>query len=296
LDDVSVVNGCQSLATIYSCSAVVRKLAVDEAFVLFRFYEIPQRDRADRISVYTNSQSTVKPRDLRSNDPTMLGLKKSFESRYPDGLFVTQRGADRPADRDEDKTVDCADLAKGLMAWQCQRPNRAYAEKRLFDEYYKTLFRPDYAPESMLALHMWMTSIEKAWPNLPLQDALKAGKSYMRFHVLFAVSVLVACASGQGDKVPKPSATLRLAEAAPNDVLPHAVNCVNQAMNQALVDAQASGRVFSPQNWAKNRASVQAEMLVASTIIGTISGLDMKPVLERMRVPADRFELRWSAD
>jgi len=46
---------------------------------MFRFYEIPERDRADKISTSTNSQSTVKPRDLRSNDKRVLALKKAFE-------------------------------------------------------------------------------------------------------------------------------------------------------------------------------------------------------------------------
>ncbi len=57
LHGLSVVNGCQSLNTILSCSERVKEL--DDTFVLFRFYEIPQRDRADRISINTNSQSAV---------------------------------------------------------------------------------------------------------------------------------------------------------------------------------------------------------------------------------------------
>jgi hypothetical protein len=43
LRGLSVVNGCQSLNTILSCSETVKKH--DDAFILFRFYEIPQRDR-----------------------------------------------------------------------------------------------------------------------------------------------------------------------------------------------------------------------------------------------------------
>jgi hypothetical protein len=40
--DLSVVNGCQSLTTIHNCSQSIRKPAGDDAFILFRFYEIPQ--------------------------------------------------------------------------------------------------------------------------------------------------------------------------------------------------------------------------------------------------------------
>ena len=69
LHGLSVVNGCQSLNTILSCSERVKD--IDDTLVLFRFYEIPQRERGDKISVNTNSQSAVKPRDLRSNDKRM---------------------------------------------------------------------------------------------------------------------------------------------------------------------------------------------------------------------------------
>ncbi|MBP7142293.1 MAG: hypothetical protein KBA71_10330 [Opitutaceae bacterium] len=37
---------------------------------------------ADKISIYTNSQSAVKPRDLRSNDKRVSALKRSYENAY----------------------------------------------------------------------------------------------------------------------------------------------------------------------------------------------------------------------
>jgi len=91
LHGVSVVNGCQSLNTILSCSERVKKLT--DTSLLFRFYEIPQRERADKISINTNSQSAVKPRDLRSNDKRVLNLKRSYEQKFPTGYFVSKRGA-----------------------------------------------------------------------------------------------------------------------------------------------------------------------------------------------------------
>lgn len=296
VEDLSVVNGCQSLTTIHNCSESVRKRAGDDAYILFRFYEIPQRDLADKISIYTNSQSAVKSRDLRSNDRVMLSLKRAYESMYRDGFFITQRGAQRPAGRDDERTIDCADFGKAVMAWHCQRPNISYNEKRLFDEYYKALFRPDYDPKSMLALQTWMSAVERSWPNLELNEALKAGKSYVKFHVLYAISSLIAHASGQGDKVPVPSATLGLAQGNALDVLPLAVNCVNKAMEQANTQAQLSTKVFSPQNWCKTVSSVQGETLVASTMIGMMPGLGGGNLISKLRVKSEAFELRWSAE
>lgn len=45
-----------------------------------------------------------------------------------------------------------------------------------FDEYYKTLFRTGYDPTSILALQTWLNAIDEAWPNLALNEVLKAGR------------------------------------------------------------------------------------------------------------------------
>lgn len=139
LHGLSVVNGCQSLNTILSCSERVKTLS--DTSVLFRFYEIPQRERADKISITTNSQSAVKPRDLRSNDRRVLNLKRTYEQKYPRGFFVTQRGQQPPADKDKAQVVDLSELGKHLISWHSQRPNVAYSETKIFDKYFKQLLQ-----------------------------------------------------------------------------------------------------------------------------------------------------------
>lgn len=293
---LSVVNGCQSLSTIYSVSERVRSQAAKDASILFRFYEIPERGLADRISINTNSQSAVKPRDLRSNDKILVGLKRAYEARFADGFFMTKRGEVRPADKDALKTVDVATLAKMLMAWHCQRPNIAYNEKKLFDEYYKTLFHTGYDPESVAALNTWLIAIDRAWDSLPLNDTLKAGRSYVRYHLLFSVSSIVAAVSGQPNGVPRPSATLSAAQN-PSEVLPLAANCLENAMQSALNTAQVAGRVFSPQNWLKSNASVQGETLVASTIATMLPGFPNGKILTAaLKVAPGMLTPRWAAD
>jgi len=164
--DLSIVNGCQSITTIYKCSQRVRTLTDPGGYILFRFYEIPKRGLADRISIYTNSQTAVKQRDLRSNDKNMLSIKRAFEATYRDEMFITQRGTEVPGGKDLGKVVDCAEFAKSVMAWNCQRPDIASNERRLFDEYYKTIFRPDYNPAGVLALQTWISKITAHWDSL----------------------------------------------------------------------------------------------------------------------------------
>jgi hypothetical protein len=296
VNGLSVVNGCQSLNTIYSASERVRAHESQNAHVLFRFYEIKDRTFGDRISINTNSQSAVKPRDLRSNERAMVGLKKAFETRYADGMFMTKRGDIPPASKDQLKVIDAATFAKMVMAWHCQRPNNAANEKKLFDEYYKTLFKTGYSPESMLALQSWLNAIESAWPNLNLNNELKAGKMHVKYHVLFAVSALINAINKQPTLVVEPKATSKALEAT-SEILPLAATCIENAMQSARMQDESANKVFSPQNWLKANRSWQGETLVAGTqagMLGSFSG--GAALLDRCRAPAASFIMRWSAD
>ena len=293
---LSVVNGCQSLSTIYTASERVRSEQASDACVLFRLYEIPERTLADRISVNTNSQTAVKPRDLRSNERVMVGLKRAYETRYSSGFFITQRGTVRPADKDENFTVDAAVLAKMIMAWHCQRPNIAHNEKKLFDEYYKTIFRTGYDPGSILALQTWLNAIDKAWDNLNLDDQLRAGRAHVKFHLLFSVSALYANVNKQPTMVASPSHTLKAAQA-PSQILPLAATCLQNAFQSAYNEAVVSGKVFSPQNWLKSGASVQGQQLVAGTVTSMLPSLpNSNFLLQSLSAPAEVFTPRWSAE
>jgi hypothetical protein len=175
---LSVVNGCQSLNTIQSCSETAKKL--EDTFVLFRFYEIPQRDRADLISINTNSQSAVKPRDLRSNDKRVLNLKRLFEQKYNQGYFITKRGETAPPEKDKNFIIDLSDLGKYLIAWHSQRPNISYGETKISDKYFEILFKRDYKPENIQSLNNWMKEIMKNWTD---ENPLEIGRASCRERV-----------------------------------------------------------------------------------------------------------------
>lgn len=296
---LAVVNGCQSLSTIYSSSGkITGKSKGEGGSVLFRFYEIPHKDLAEAISINTNSQSVVKPRDLRSNDKYMNRVKRLYENRFPDAEFLTKRGQKREADKSEAKCIESPDYAKMVVSWQCQRPNLATNEKRLFDELYKTVFHQDLDAQSILVLKMWLDEIDKHWPKIDINDAVKAVKGAARFHMLFIVSQIVSHASNQSDKVPLPAATMGALKYA-GMVLAQAKQCLNQALQQSIAQSTAAGKVFSPQNWLKSKGSINDEQLVAGTIISVLKSMDnpeIAPFLSSISVPADQFSFRWSAE
>ncbi|MBN3735157.1 AIPR family protein [Burkholderia sp. Tr-20390] len=302
---LSIVNGCQSLNTILSCSETVKK--VDDAFILFRFYEIPQRDRADKISIYTNSQSAVKARDLRSNDKRVLSIKKAYELRYPTGYFITKRGETAPADKDKKLVVDLSSFAKNLVAWQTLRPNLSYGETKIFDKYFETLFKnKDYPPENVSALNTWMNEILAAWvPENPLSlnETLLAMKAYAPYHHLYAVAIIFAISSNQSDRVPSAHRALASAQqfGMVDQIVRIAGTCLNMALEAAANEPQAGNRVFSPQNWVKSKACLAgingAVRNYLNMLKGFPGGAEIKKQLDEATVlPVDAFEYRLSAD
>lgn len=302
---LSIVNGCQSLNTILMCSETVKKS--DDSYILVRFYEIPQRDRADKISICTNSQSAVKARDLRSNDKRVLAIKKAYELRYPDAYFITKRGETAPADKNKERVVDLSGLAKNLVAWHTQRPNLSYGETKIFDKYFETLFKnKDYSPENVFSLNQWMNQILKTWvPSNPLNlnETLLAMRAYAPYHHLYAVSMFYSIANNLSDRVPNPYRSYVVAHDTGmlDEIVKVAGISLNMALEAAANEQQPANRVFSPQNWIKSKACLSG---INGAIRNYFSMLPIMPggseikkkLNDATALKSEDFEYRWSAD
>lgn len=293
---LNVVNGCQSLNTIISCSETVKKR--DDAYVLIRFYEIPQRDRADSISINTNTQSAVKARDLRSNNKQVLKLKKAYEQKYSNGFFATKRGEVVPADKDKKYAVELSQLGKQAMAWYMQRPNLSYGETKIFDKYFSTLFKVEYKPEDVYALKYWFDKIMAAWtPENPLglNEIILTMKAYAPYHLLYAVSAIFAKSNNQ-ENVPSPAESLRIAkmnEGIEDSIIAMAVNCLNNALETEDAKSKSDGRTFIPQNWIKNKASIYG---IQGSIINLFSFFpDARKLKEKLAMEPQYFSYRVKA-
>ena len=304
--ELNVVNGCQSLSTIFNCSEAVKK--AEDAYVMFRFYEIKDAETADKISISTNSQSAVKARDLRSNDKNVLMMKKSYEQRYTDGYFVTKRGENvNTAKYNTDHIINLTDLGKQMCAWHSQRPTLSYSETRIFDKNFSQLFHADYTPENMQALKELMDEVKKCWvPENPLQlnTAMLALKSYMTYHHLFAISFFFDVVNNMpAESVPSPERVLQKLKE--NNLLNQVVSMTGTSLSMAfensIQETQDAGRVFSPQNWSKAKASINAIKSAIRSQYSAISfmpgGTALKQQLQQgLKLDNVDFDARWTAD
>lgn len=297
---LSVVNGCQSLNTILSCSERVKKL--EDTYIMCRFYEIPQKDRTDKITISTNFQTAVKPRDLRSNDKRVLNLKRLFEQKYTQGYFLTKRGEEALPSKDKKYIIDLVDLGKYLISWHSQRPNIAYSETKIFDKYFEQLFKREYKPENIQALNLWMQEVRKGWiPENPygLNESLLAMKAYAPYHQLYAISRFFAIANNFSDRVPSPKSTYQRAEEKKikDQIVKMAASCLSSALESAANEPQPKNRVFSPQNWIKSKASlskIDTTIRAYLDVLPSIgNGINFKDAL---KLDQQEFEYRWAAD
>lgn len=306
LRGLSIVNGCQSLNTILSCSERVKQ--VSDTYIMFRFYEIPQRERADRISISTNSQSAVKPRDLRSNDKRVLNLKRAFEQKYAQGYFITKRGEEAPPEKDKAYVLDFSELGKYLISWHSQRPNIAYSESKIFDKYFEQLFKRDYSAQDAQALNIWMQHILQAWTSanpFSLNESLLAMKAFAPYHHLYAISMCFAINTNLQEMVPNPSATYERAKACNQigQLVGITASCLNTALEAAANEPLPSNRVFSPQNWIKSKtclSAINAAIRQYFNMLPTMPMPGAKQLAQDLRdtltLNRDQFEYRWAAD
>ena len=303
---LSVVNGCQSLNTILSCSEKVKEL--DDAFIMMRFYEIPERKRADQISIATNSQSAVKPRDLRSNDRRVLALKRSYEEKFPRGYFITKRGEEAPANKESTLIVDLLELGKHMIAWHSQRPNISYSENKIFDKHFEQLFsrNRDYTPENVFALSHWMQEVRIRWGKdnpLGLNESLLAMQAYAPYHHLYAISLCFCIANNMGQGVPDPVIAYEKAKSADlvSQVVDTAGACLNSALEAAANETQPPNRVFSPQNWIKTKSCLAGIRLAINQYFMMLPSMpNGRELHQRLReglsMENEQFRERWAAD
>lgn len=303
--ELNVVNGCQSLSTIFSCSESTKK--AEDAYIMFRFYEIINTDRADNISTSTNSQSAVKARDLRSNDKAVLAMKKAYEQFYTDGYFITKRGEKVDTVKyNTSHVVNLTDLGKQLIAWHSQRPTISYSETKIFDKYFDQLFHREYEPENIQALNNIFCSLSDKWNKdnpMGLNETLLAMKAYAPYHHLYAISVILCEINKMNDSVPCPSVSLKKMTDADllDSIIDMAGNCLNMAMENASAEAAENNKMFVPQNWIKSKASLKD---IRGAIRNYLTTLKMMPngkqILEGLNsglnMSKEDFEARWTAD
>jgi hypothetical protein len=155
IDNFVVVNGAQSLKQFFNTD---KKISSDLK-VLTRIIEIGgNTDLAREISINSNNQNGIKPRDLRSNDNVQVRLQAEFEKLRSEGYsFDVKRGEEGSG-----STISNEYAGKLLLAFDLEEPWSCHQTYKVFDEKYADIFaRPEVTAHRIIFLAKIMGLIDK---------------------------------------------------------------------------------------------------------------------------------------
>ncbi len=176
----SVVNGCQSLTTLYENRAQVTQ----ELRVLTRLIELaPDDPLAAKITRHSNNQNAINARDLQANSNIQRRLQREFAQVAHGAVFYEiKRGESTGAAT----VITNEDAARTLLAFDLEQPWACHQTYRLFDELHSDIFaRPEVDAQRIIALHQLYDAVEAALPQLRSQ--LVAGYRLTRFFLLYVL-------------------------------------------------------------------------------------------------------------
>ena len=146
IENFVVVNGAQSLKQFLNSQ---KKISSDLK-VLTRIIEIGgDTDLAREISINSNNQNGIKPRDLRSNDTVQIRLQSEFEKLSSEGYsFDVKRGEEGSGN-----TISNEYAGKLLLAFDLDEPWSCHQTYKVFDEKYAEIFaRPEVTAHRIIFL------------------------------------------------------------------------------------------------------------------------------------------------
>lgn len=148
IEDYFVVNGCQSLNTLYAN----RDYISGDLRVLTKFIQVQAGSNlADLITTYSNNQNGVKARDFKSNHPIQTRLQNEFRSLYQKSYaFEVKRGEPVEAEI----TISNEEAGLLLVAFDLLEPWATHRKYQVFDDRYAAIFgRPDVTADKIVFVY-----------------------------------------------------------------------------------------------------------------------------------------------
>ncbi len=194
IENLQIVNGCQTVHSLFdSLKADPDKLKnVD---VLCRLYEINNQVTYAKIAEYTNSQTPVTGRDLRSNDEVQRKLESEFNAL---GYIYERKFIQHSPTDDLSRVIDSEKAGQMLMAYNNGMPAEAKNRKSLvFGKEYENIFTDSLTASTLLDITKIFKKIENKKTlienKMKKDDNLYEKKQfiiYASYYILYTLSII----------------------------------------------------------------------------------------------------------
>jgi hypothetical protein len=178
------VNGAQSLTALFHNKSVI----TTDLRLLLRVIQISGNDDLSRqITLISNNQNAIKPRDLRSNNQIQTRLKREFEQLDFEGYVLEVKRGESSAGKN---VLSNEEAGRLLLAFDLSEPWACHQIYRVFDELYTRIFgRPEVNAPRIVFLHLVMEAIRDSLSKINNQPF--ANYTLTRFFMLDVVAQLM---------------------------------------------------------------------------------------------------------
>lgn len=179
-----VVNGAQSISTFKKTRASLS----ENLRVLAKVVQLNDASLSRKITVNSNNQNAIKPRDLKATNDVQLRLREEFKG-VEGGKYELEIKRGQPQ---SDGTVLITNEEAGrlLLAFDLMEPETCHQVYKLFDDKYAEIFaRPAVNAYRVIFLHLLMERVQAAAPEIEFKPLSKYGLT--RFFLLSVLSELV---------------------------------------------------------------------------------------------------------
>jgi hypothetical protein len=160
LDGVSVVNGCQSLLTLFEHQSSL----TDDLNLLVKVVQVDtESDLPEKITCRTNNQNSVDIRDQRSRDPIQRDLQQEVAQVFNGSFAYAIRRGEPIAATEVFANENAAQM---IMAVYVGEPWAAVRKVRLFDEEYRRIFNRTINAHKLYLLYVMAKAVKAARSRL----------------------------------------------------------------------------------------------------------------------------------
>lgn len=198
--DYVVVNGAQSLSVLNRHRGKVS----DDLRLVAKIIEIEgDEEFAREITLASNNQNAIKPRDQRSTNILQTRLEAEFNQIDFEGYrYVIKRGQDETGN-----VIINEEAGRLLMAYDLREPWACHQIYKVFDEKYAEVFgRPVVDAWRIILLSKMMAKIEESLPTIGFPPIERYRLT--RYFLLYAISQLLEEDGAAKDLLSNPSALL----------------------------------------------------------------------------------------
>ncbi|WP_202033533.1 AIPR family protein [Agrobacterium larrymoorei] len=176
-----VVNGAQSISTFKKAENSLS----DDLRVIAKIIELDDSNLAKAITINSNNQNAIKPRDLKSTNEVQIRLKHEFEEQFLNRFeYEIKRGQ---TTSEGVEVITNEEAGRLLLAFDLLEPESCHQVYKLFDDKYTEIFaRPAVTAARIVFLSELMKIISNNMPHIEYRPLSKYGLT--RFFLLSVLS------------------------------------------------------------------------------------------------------------